>query len=189
MAQNCTGNMNTDNSTETRAQTSLCHTICICYISVIPTVFDSLLHALKPFLVSQAVWGSVMSCATILAAEEMMSTDTHTHSNMPFPQNPHATQLVSLKDKSAYHFTKHYPVHFSRPLWSSFDCPPTRLSSYLSDIRPLFPSPCHSQNFLISSRLMRLRGRVALWGRGSRYDILLLATNGCNSGRKPGLNL
>lgn len=31
---------NTDNSTETRAQTSLCHTICICYISVVSTILS-----------------------------------------------------------------------------------------------------------------------------------------------------
>lgn len=57
MAQKMHRQQNTDNSTETQAQTSLCHTICICYISVTSTVLHPFSH---PLLHSQAVWGSVM---------------------------------------------------------------------------------------------------------------------------------
>lgn len=178
---------NTDNSTETRAQTSLCHTICICYISVISIVFHSL-HALS------------LSC-TVRLSEEVWCLVHHTlhwgimstHSHMPFPQNPHAMQLVFLEDNQPNSLdilslsTSHAP---SVACKNSEACSTVLIldSQDISQISLLFPFPCHSQNVLISSWLMRLTWVRYPWG--SRFGRFPTGHKKlANSGRKPRLNL
>lgn len=114
----------------------LCYTHCIWFPS----------PCSHPFLVSQAVWGSVISCATTLAAEEMMSTHTH-------------TQQHAISSKPSCNATSVPWRQISLPLYKSLSCPllsPSLKLLWLSSHQALKLSLWHQTFISISMPLSKL---------------------------------
>lgn len=171
---------NTDNSTETQAQTSLCHTICICYISVMSTVFHPFTPCSQPFLYSrpsEEVWCHVNH--TRLRNDE--HTQRHVISSKPSLNATKTFSSCSAWRQSVQHLKNSHALAVSS------------LSNWnlsLQFLSLLFPFPCSSQTKLINQDFLLID--EIMWAccpRGCRFDRLPLATNSCNSGRKPGLDL
>lgn len=176
---------NTDNSTETLAQTSLCHTICICYISVIPTVFYPFTPCFQPFLHSQSVWRSVMSCAPHSLTEKWWAHTATCHflkTLMQYNQKPFP--LVLLEDIS---LTPCFLFMLHQSLVQPFSRLTLKILLSCQSVSFLFLLPHLCQNFPFSSWLIEIAWACCPWG--SRFGRLPLATNSCHSGRKPGLDL
>lgn len=185
MARKCASNR-----TQTTAQTyKLWHlsvTLSVYATSLFfPLYFNHSLHAPSLFC-------TLRNCdvrCTTLSTEEWWAHIATCHFFKTLMQFSKTTlSSCSPWRQSVHHLRNSYPDPYSYShhclvkLSSLFNCPQD-----ISRFSFLFPFPCHPQNFTISSWLMRLCGRVALGGPG--LERLPLATNSCNSGRKPGFDL
>lgn len=162
-----------NNNTETRAQTSLCHTICICYISVMSTVLHPFTPCPQPFPHSQAVWGSVMSCAPHSRLRNDEHTQRHVISSKPSRNATFSSCSPWRQSSNTLEILSHAPSVSCKTLTSVFIS--------LISISMLLSK---RYDFLLIDEITR-----ACRPRGSRFGRLPLATNSCSSGRKPGLDL
>lgn len=124
---------NTDNSTETRAQTSLCHTICVCYISVTSTVFHPSSPCSKPSPHSQAgLRKRDVKCTTLSTEEWWAHTDTSRFLKTLNAAQPKPFPLVLREDKQSLEISSHAPLGFHKTL--------NLLPLSLQSLSLLFPS-------------------------------------------------
>lgn len=148
----------------------------LCY-SVMSTVFHPFTSCLSctPRL-SEEVWCHVQHTLDW----GMIST----HRDMSFPQNPHATQpkpfpLVLLEDNQSDTLEILSLSHAPFVSCKTLKLPHTAVFICVVSI-----SMSLSQNFLLIDEIT-----WACCPLGSRFGRLPLATNSCNSGRKPGFDL